>query len=148
MNRPPKMPKVLGALSSIIEVDGGRGFIVERQKNRFVLTAAHCLPHLPPCSLMSQGEERTYKHLLGVIGQHAKVWAQCLLLIRYPILPFSEVRTIKPFSSNRISGKRSFSAQTYSDSSAATRRNHLYAQSARGVRLGRDSLCQRAISKH
>ena len=78
MNAPPKMPKVLGALSSIIEVDGGRGFIVERQKNRFVLTAAHCLPHLPPCSLMSHGEERTYKHLLGVIGQHAKVWAQCL----------------------------------------------------------------------
>ena len=78
MNRPPKMPKVLGPLSSIIEVDGGRGFIVERQKNRFVLTVAHCLPHLPPCSLMSHGEERTYKHSLGVIGQHAKVWAQCL----------------------------------------------------------------------
>jgi hypothetical protein len=30
------------------------------------------------CGLMSYEEERTYKHLLGAIGQHAKIWAKCL----------------------------------------------------------------------
>ncbi len=67
------------ARASVLTVGAGRGFVVETYKGRLVVTAAHCLPHLPPAASMSFLEERTYAGLLGRLGQREpKVWAECL----------------------------------------------------------------------
>jgi hypothetical protein len=45
-----------------------------------VITASHCLPHLPPPRPASRLEERTYDKLLGRIGDSLTVWAECLFV--------------------------------------------------------------------
>jgi Trypsin-like peptidase domain len=60
---------------------GGRGFIVAGRRHRYVITAAHCLPHLPPACSFSDLQERTYAKLLGPLGsRQQKVWAECLFV--------------------------------------------------------------------
>ena len=51
--------------SAIIRVGAGRGFVIEGVRGRLVITAAHCLPELPPAMSFSLLEERTYRNLLG-----------------------------------------------------------------------------------
>lgn len=71
---------------AVVKVGGGRGFVVEtvRQladgflEGRVVVTAAHCLPHLPP--LFADVESRTYPSLLGHLGSKPTVWAECLFV--------------------------------------------------------------------
>ena len=59
----------------------GRGFLVEAPLGyRFVITAAHCLPHLPPAHPASCTEERTYRSILGPLGGEATVSAECLFV--------------------------------------------------------------------
>src|SRR5207245_5133018 len=66
---------------AIIKVGDGRGFMIEAEKDRLVITCGHCLPFLPPCHLMSYLKERTYGGLLGHIDDPApKVWAECLFV--------------------------------------------------------------------
>ncbi len=65
---------------AVIKVGDARGFIVEGERERLVLTAAHCLPKFPPCMSVSHLEERTYKKLLGPLGGDASVWAECLFV--------------------------------------------------------------------
>jgi hypothetical protein len=49
-------------INAVLRVgDGGRGFRV----GDYVITVAHCLPHLPPAHMASYLEERTYQRLLG-----------------------------------------------------------------------------------
>jgi hypothetical protein len=65
---------------SVIRVGDGRGFIVKTSRyERYVITAAHCLPHFPPnVGLGVYGEEITYRDLLGPLGdKQPKVWAEC-----------------------------------------------------------------------
>ncbi len=63
---------------SVIRVDGGRGFVVGTDDERFVITAAHCLPHFPPSMSFSGSIERTYAKLLGPLGRkRTPVWAEC-----------------------------------------------------------------------
>jgi hypothetical protein len=87
----------------VIKVGDGRGFIiVHRVKlppaklpplnlrhlgltrvsfmgDRLVVTAAHCLPQLPPAHAFTSGLERTYERLLGSLdGSKKDVWAECL----------------------------------------------------------------------
>jgi hypothetical protein len=61
---------------------GGRGFIVEdsRRRYRYVITAAHCLPHQPPAiGGISYTYECTYQKFLGPLGSKRHgVWAECL----------------------------------------------------------------------
>lgn len=64
-------------IRAIVTVGEGRGFIVEGDERRFVVTAAHCLPRLPPCESAASHEDRTFK-LLGRLGDEPSVWAQCL----------------------------------------------------------------------
>jgi hypothetical protein len=53
--------------SGVITVGHEHGFIVERADERLVITAAHCLPFLPP-ALPSFGlEARTYGPLLAPV---------------------------------------------------------------------------------
>ena len=63
--------------SGVITVGHGRGFVVEGAGERLVITAAHCLPSLPP-ALPSFGlEARTYGPLLALRGEEPCVWAVC-----------------------------------------------------------------------
>jgi hypothetical protein len=84
----------------VVRVGDGRGFIIEhcvkvrplpRLRNRrlpmrkwaarrLVITAAHCLPKLPPACTTSYTHERTYQNLLGTLGGNATVWAECLFV--------------------------------------------------------------------
>jgi hypothetical protein len=41
------------ATCAVLQVGGGRGFVVEVNGDRYVITAAHCLPFFPPCHAMS-----------------------------------------------------------------------------------------------
>ena len=69
---------------AVLRVDGGRGFIVvdPHSDAHVVITAAHCLPELPPCHALSDTHERTYEKLLGrlmgKIRDDCTVWAECL----------------------------------------------------------------------
>jgi hypothetical protein len=63
---------------AIVTVISGRGFVVEAGHERLVITAAHCLPHLPPCHGAANLDERTYDNLLGPFGDlKPKVSAEC-----------------------------------------------------------------------
>ncbi len=65
--------------ASVLTVGAGRGFVVEAYEIHLVITAAHCLPHLPPAASVSYLEERTYARLLGPLGQRKpEVWAECV----------------------------------------------------------------------
>jgi len=64
--------------NAIVTVGGGRGFVTEGARDRYVITAAHCLSNLPPPHGMSYLHERTYSKLLGPIGGECTVWAECL----------------------------------------------------------------------
>ena len=64
---------------AVLKVGDGRGFVVEADGSRVVITASHCLPHLPPNHGASFTEERTYGNLLGLLDERApNVWAECL----------------------------------------------------------------------
>jgi hypothetical protein len=56
--------------------------VVERRDHighieRIIITAAHCLPHLPPCHPAAYAAEFTYRALLGPLGGKQTVWAEC-----------------------------------------------------------------------
>ncbi len=72
---------------AVVRVGDGRGFVVERHRQRFILTAAHCLPVdadgrliLPPATEASYTEDRTYKELLGPLRGKPTVWTECLFV--------------------------------------------------------------------
>ena len=85
----------------VIKVGDGRGFIIPHRvkvqrtgvpkslaieqlpfmERRLLVTAAHCLPHLPPAHAMSYTQERTYANLLGTVGGGKNtVCAECLFV--------------------------------------------------------------------
>jgi hypothetical protein len=72
----------INANRAVIQVGDGRGFVIGTRHSplvdRLVVTAAHCLPHFPPCHGVSYAEERTYPALLGPLGEEPTVWAECL----------------------------------------------------------------------
>ena len=46
--------------AGVITAGSGRGFVVEGSGERLVITAAHCLPFLPPAQSFFGPKERTY----------------------------------------------------------------------------------------
>jgi hypothetical protein len=69
--------------SAVVRVGDGRGFAVKRRghlgrEEQIIITAAHCLPHVPPCHPARYPEEETYQRLLGPLGGEHTVWATCL----------------------------------------------------------------------
>jgi hypothetical protein len=62
---------------SVVRLGDGRGFVVEVERKRFVISAAHCLPHLPPASL---AEEPTYRNLIGKLGAKPSIWCECVFV--------------------------------------------------------------------
>ena len=81
------MGDIMMTNESVVRVGHGRGFVVKHGHERFVLTAAHCLPRdtegrvrLPPAHAMSYTHERTYPNLLGPLGARPTVSAKCLFV--------------------------------------------------------------------
>jgi hypothetical protein len=69
------------AENAVVTVGEARGFVVEGEHSRFVITASHCLPHLPPVAAARAGpEQRTYVELLATLGNQPAVWAECLFV--------------------------------------------------------------------
>ena len=72
------------ALSAVVRVGDGRGFIVESSgrfgRDRIIITAGHCLPVVPPCYGFSSPAERTYEKLLARLGEQPSVWCECLFI--------------------------------------------------------------------
>jgi hypothetical protein len=83
--------KRLGISKGVLKVGGGCGFVVQTERNRLVITAAHCLPRFPPCHSASYLKERMYQKLLGEIGKKPTVWAQCLF-----VDPISDIAVLGP----------------------------------------------------
>lgn len=67
------------AAASIVEVGKGRGFVVAaRDERRLVITAAHCLPDVPPAGPWAT--DHRYRHLLAPLGGAPTVWAELLFV--------------------------------------------------------------------
>jgi hypothetical protein len=54
--------------------------VVEIDRNRYVITAGHCLPKLPPAHSFSYLSERTFPNLLGPLGKNTTIVAECLFV--------------------------------------------------------------------
>src|SRR6516225_4828258 len=63
--------------AGVITAGSGRGFIVECAGERLVITAAHCLPFLPPAQSFFGPKERTYGPLLSPLGHEPPARAMC-----------------------------------------------------------------------
>ncbi len=93
------MNDLLEATRSILKVGDGRGFVVNGERDRLVITAAHCLPRFPPCHAASYLEERTYAALLGVLGRKKPtVWAECLF-----VDPVADIAVLGPPDDQELS---------------------------------------------
>jgi hypothetical protein len=64
----------------VLKVGKGRGFVIATAQEHLVITAAHCLPELPPSASISYTHERTYPKLLAAIDKRRSVWAECLFV--------------------------------------------------------------------
>jgi hypothetical protein len=67
-------------IGSVVKVDDGRGFVIAVGDKRYVITAAHCLPSLPPPILARHLEEETYPGLIGPLGEDPSVTAACVFI--------------------------------------------------------------------
>jgi hypothetical protein len=68
---------------------------------RYVITAAHCLPYLPPCGNRSSYIERTYRPLLGQLGEAPSVWAELLFAD-----PIADVAILGPPDAGEMAEQR------------------------------------------
>jgi hypothetical protein len=65
----------------VLNVDGGRGFIINHNERRLVVTAGHCLPSLPPAHAAACLEDRTFAGILASLdGSKNGIWAVCLFV--------------------------------------------------------------------
>ena len=103
MNQTPPPSDTESATRAVIAVSqDGRGFVVEGRfpnpltskpkgwrgafrpspflTQRYVITAAHCLPQLPPPHRAAYTAEKTYKKLLGPLGSAPSIWAECVFV--------------------------------------------------------------------
>ena len=65
--------------TAILRVGDGRGFLMDAgpRQGVVIVTAAHCLPHLPPPATISHTHERTYRDLIGPLGAPATITVEC-----------------------------------------------------------------------
>jgi hypothetical protein len=66
--------------AAIVRVGEGRGFLVDLGTAVAIITAAHCLPRLPPPHGASYTEERTYEDLVSEIDEPPSVTVECLFV--------------------------------------------------------------------
>ena len=75
---------------AVITVGDGRGFIVGRDENRFIITAGHCLPFFPPSMSFSTSENTTYRALIGPLKKKPSISAEC-----YFVDPVSDIAVLR-----------------------------------------------------
>ena len=66
---------------ALVKVGAGRGFVMEvgsERTGRVIVTAAHCLPRLPPANAASYPEERTYHDLIGPLDGESTISCECI----------------------------------------------------------------------
>ena len=63
--------------AGVITAGSGRGFVVEGAGERLVITAAQCLPFLPPAQSFLGSRQRIYGPLLAPLGDTPRAWAVC-----------------------------------------------------------------------
>ena len=76
--------------NAVVQVGGGRGFVVAgvdvhgMAEQRFIISAAHCLPRLPAPHLARDEAERTLANLIGPLGSTSRkqrpIWASLLFV--------------------------------------------------------------------
>ena len=91
------------ATSSIVTVGSGRGFVVEAGTERLVITAAHCLPELPPAAPFVPVREKTYEELLGQLGDGPAIAAECRFAD-----PISDIAVLGPPDEQELWHEREF----------------------------------------
>jgi hypothetical protein len=65
--------------AAMLRVGAGYGFVVQGARERFVITAAHCLPHIPPCDVrFGYYDEKFYDALVTGRGENRRVAAECV----------------------------------------------------------------------
>jgi hypothetical protein len=71
----PTMPSIEAVLQT---ETGGRAFLLESDDNkRVVVTAAHCLPEIPPAHPGRYANECTFQDFLGPLDGKVDIWVQC-----------------------------------------------------------------------
>ena len=63
--------------TGVMTAGSGRGFVVEGAGERLVITAAHCLPFLPPAQSFFGPKEHNYGPLLAPLGDAPRTCAVC-----------------------------------------------------------------------
>ena len=63
--------------AGVITAGSGRGFVVDGARERLVITAAHCLPFLPPAQSFFEPKERIFGPLIARLGDEPRAWAVC-----------------------------------------------------------------------
>jgi hypothetical protein len=96
-------------IGSVVRVGDGRGFITAVGDERiadggkgYVITAAHCLPSLPPPHLARYTEEETYRRLIGPLGAKPSVTVACVF-----VDPIADIAVLGPPDSQALSGEHS-----------------------------------------
>ena len=88
-----------GQLGSICPYGGRRPRLCRRneREDRFIITAGHCLPKLPPSHAASYTEERTYAKLVGPVGGEPTVWAECVF-----VNPVDDLAVLAPLDNQEL----------------------------------------------
>jgi hypothetical protein len=74
-------------VGSVVRVGDGRGFVVADGDERimdggkgYIVTAAHCLPFVPPAHLARYLSEGTFRDLVGPLGAEPDVTVECVFV--------------------------------------------------------------------
>ncbi|MCP4304313.1 MAG: trypsin-like peptidase domain-containing protein [bacterium] len=68
------------AKRAVVAVGEGRGFVVEAGGDRFIITAGHCLPRLPPATSFL-ASETVYRNLTGrLYADRRSLTVECLFV--------------------------------------------------------------------
>jgi hypothetical protein len=82
------------AKRAVVQVGGGRGFIVSAGEDRYVITAAHCLPSdkIPTPHLANSDSELTFPKIIGrLVSKRLTIWAElCAYSLTDDIAALSE----------------------------------------------------------
>jgi hypothetical protein len=82
------------AKSAVVQVGGGRGFIVSAGESRYVVTAAHCLPfeRLATPHLANSVSQLTFPKIMGALGAKKRtIWGElCAVNLCDDFAVFSE----------------------------------------------------------
>jgi hypothetical protein len=92
----------------IVRIGDGRGFVVECDEQRYVITCTHCLPlnddgYLKiPAVAVAGSEERTFRNIIGPLDEEPTIWTEC-----YSADPATDIAVLGPVDGQMFAGKDS-----------------------------------------